>query len=1358
MNLRPEDAIGEARLPPELTARLQKMIWRVRRILWLRGLLATGAVLLGCALAIMAVDAAVLIFSPAVRWGLSVAGLAATLATAWVMLVRPLSKPLSITRMARVLETRHPELQERISSAIELLSMGSDAASRGSEQLVALLAQDAQADMRAVQPRHEFRGRSLKPALLAAAGGACVLGLLYAVWPRQTALLLKRAVAPYRDFATLQGEGLLVEPGDAMRLQGDALTIRLLVKEGGSADRAEVRCLPEAGPETMERMRRTSVGSAPDSRYELTFPAVGSSFRYRVRCGAGLTRFYSVTVLPPPAVTRLSITCRSPAYTRLPVRTLPEGAHDITAVAGTRVEMEADFNRSADGVVQVGQRRFPGVARKTPGASWSLVMTTNMTDHWSLLLRDANGFTGRVETASLKVIPDRVPVVTTRSPYADRLTLPPYGQVTCAFEVNEDFGLTRAELVCCMDGGAEHVQPFALQSESPESWTGSQDLDLAHLRLDGVRQITVWLRVFDTLPPELGGPQKGESRPIVITLDGNARRIEDQLRAEQKKSLQEMLKAAAGRLTQGAGQVNNARAQVGEDPIRPAVMQGLTVAQERAATAEDLTRRAAGLCAQSFFATLAPRIRDTATEVIEPARVRTAEIVFAEAGKRPAKAAEAGTLLADAAARVQDLVAAIEELDKKLEEVSKTGELAQRERALADQAGEKKMTQAELEAWKAQQVQVSRELAAQPGTDPAILQQAQELMAAAAAALNREKLTARDDQATRAARMAASAAQQASLAAEKSGDAADHAGTYARDRAAADATENAARLAEAAAQQAEKAAVDANLAAQQQQSERKADAARERQASAKMAQQAAQEALQAAGRAEQAAGSAEAAAQQQEQGHAEEAGRKAEASGKDAQAARQQGEKARQDAQQAAGQARQEQADKVEQGANLATDAAEMATRAAELAREANDQAAKAEHLSSEQRQAQTRQAADKAQQAGEMARQAEKKAREADQMIAAQAAAEQQAAQDATRAAGAPEQIREAARHAGQEAQQAAQMAQAAATATRQAVDLAAQTRDPQAQQAAQESAEAAQLADQAASLAARAEQRIEKTEGQPLSGEKAAAENKLAVEDADAATQLARDAAAKARHAALAARHEMTEHARVVKEDTSAAAALAAEAARESTAAEQMARASGAEPVAEAARLGGQAGELARQAGELDNMAMQSAAKNSAEGDQQGVQQAEQAAARAHEAAALARQAAARAQAAEQAPAGALEARQHAEDASRQMAAMAAQEAARLGQPATPPGQWRTESSLSTGEQQQRQDTMNPGTRSFVPFFLRNLGFPESDWARYKGKTESEAMEEMLRSVSPEYRELVRRYFVELSREGGKGTEAQR
>jgi hypothetical protein len=51
-------------LPPELTAQLTRMIRRVRMILLARGILAVAAVTVGSILAIMGVDAAVVLYHP----------------------------------------------------------------------------------------------------------------------------------------------------------------------------------------------------------------------------------------------------------------------------------------------------------------------------------------------------------------------------------------------------------------------------------------------------------------------------------------------------------------------------------------------------------------------------------------------------------------------------------------------------------------------------------------------------------------------------------------------------------------------------------------------------------------------------------------------------------------------------------------------------------------------------------------------------------------------------------------------------------------------------------------------------------------------------------------------------------------------------------------------------------------------------------------------------------------------------------------------------------------------------------------------------------------------------------------------
>ena len=113
----------KVRLPPELLARLDAMIRRVRILQLARGLLATLGVALASILVVMGVDAALVITSDAVRWGLSLAGLALTLLTAYIALWRPLADRLTPVRMARIVETRHPELQERISSAIAAVEL-----------------------------------------------------------------------------------------------------------------------------------------------------------------------------------------------------------------------------------------------------------------------------------------------------------------------------------------------------------------------------------------------------------------------------------------------------------------------------------------------------------------------------------------------------------------------------------------------------------------------------------------------------------------------------------------------------------------------------------------------------------------------------------------------------------------------------------------------------------------------------------------------------------------------------------------------------------------------------------------------------------------------------------------------------------------------------------------------------------------------------------------------------------------------------------------------------------------------------------------------------------------------------------
>ncbi|MBP6601992.1 MAG: hypothetical protein KA250_09340, partial [Verrucomicrobiales bacterium] len=275
-----EDALSK--LPKPILDKLQSMIRRIRRLLFLRGLCATLAVALIALLVIMSVDAAVTLFSTAARWALSLVGLGATTVAAWWFLYRPLSRPLTLTHMARILEIRHPELQERISTAVELLSSDDPDSIRGSEELINAVVDSAVIDVAAVDPKTEFKPVRSRKFILAAAIATGIILLLFAVWPKQSWTLVSRAFAPFLDIGNAYADSLVVDPGNIRVAKGQPVTIQVSVKHK-RLKRAEIRKQMPDGSETVERMSLIAEELDGTKRFSLTFPGVNENFHYRVR-------------------------------------------------------------------------------------------------------------------------------------------------------------------------------------------------------------------------------------------------------------------------------------------------------------------------------------------------------------------------------------------------------------------------------------------------------------------------------------------------------------------------------------------------------------------------------------------------------------------------------------------------------------------------------------------------------------------------------------------------------------------------------------------------------------------------------------------------------------------------------------------------------------------------------------------------------------------------------------------------------------------------------------------------------------------------------------------------------------------
>ncbi|MDC0312310.1 hypothetical protein OAM04_03720, partial [bacterium] len=280
-----------SQLPEPIQDKLKSLISRVRRLMLIKGIFATLAVAIGCLLVIMAIDATVTIFSNAARWALSLTGLAITLVAAWWFLVRPLSRKITMTSIARILEVRHPELQERISTAVELMSSDDPGSMKGSEELISAVVDSAVIDVEKVDPKTEFKPAKATKFMTAAAVGVLMIALVMLIWPKQGWTLLTRALAPYLDIGNAYADTLVVEPGDLRVAVGEPVTIQMTVKHK-RLNRAEIRRTLPDGTESVERM--TLMGQIEDGekRFSVTFPSIADSFEYRVRAGSAVSEFY----------------------------------------------------------------------------------------------------------------------------------------------------------------------------------------------------------------------------------------------------------------------------------------------------------------------------------------------------------------------------------------------------------------------------------------------------------------------------------------------------------------------------------------------------------------------------------------------------------------------------------------------------------------------------------------------------------------------------------------------------------------------------------------------------------------------------------------------------------------------------------------------------------------------------------------------------------------------------------------------------------------------------------------------------------------------------------------------------------
>jgi hypothetical protein len=539
----------------------------------------------------------------------------------YVLVVRPVRRKVGIHDMALAVERRHRTLDGGLASLVEFDARGADLPPDVSASLLEMWRREV-----------EERGKGLRfaaifdPTLLrrlAALDAAALLLLLgFALargtearifverlfgadldWPRRTHLSLDVAGADESAHFRVERD----EDGRALRvLVARGASLPVVVRAAGAIPEEVVLVVREKGRAGSEEVRMAARDGSP-GEFTWRFRNTVRPMQLNASGGddPGLGRPLEVEVLPPPAVEKLIANITPPAYTRRPPSR--EERQEFSVPAGTRLDLEI---RTAGDVAEgtLTLHSDPGTAKplERDPADPSLFRASLLaedTGTFNLHLVGRSGFRNlQPLDYPITVLADRKPALEIARPGVSDLEVTAKGVVPFRLLVDDDYGVTRVELLITRLGEKD-AGVVVLQGEGsarPEELSAVGEpsvldalLDLREFKLrkgdgeapmDEGETITYVATALDNHRASDGSPAFHEtatpSRRIDVVPEGEKlRKIADrQVRVKQsvvaaKKSQEERL---AGLRALLAGQ--------GDGAIEPRELTALEVEQGRVTT------------------------------------------------------------------------------------------------------------------------------------------------------------------------------------------------------------------------------------------------------------------------------------------------------------------------------------------------------------------------------------------------------------------------------------------------------------------------------------------------------------------------------------------------------------------------------------------------------------------------------------------------------------------------------------------------------------------------------------------------------------------------------------------------------
>ena len=499
---------------------LQARILDARRV-WKRSLFWTGfAIVLTGVIALLVGEAVVDWLMPlpsAVRIALLAVGAGVIAYLLYKYLVQPLRASLTLRDVALNVERNHPDLEDRLVSAIEFGDR--ESADPIEAHMLQRLLEDTIERVKGVNFKatidHSRTRKHVGIAALVLVG--CFL--LSLIFPTEIHTSLLRVLVPWEKTDPILTTKLAVEPGNVRILRGKSLPVHVTVT--GKAAEKVVLTYRESGaqqPATSEVEKdgqQINMLQNPSDKRGFAYEIfnINADMEYYVVANEATSERYTVEVFEMPKVTEIAVAYTYPDYTGLK-SVVQTGTGDIHAVVGTQAEIRLTTNKAIQtasiaisrGVVSHQQ---PDLTADLHAADSQMIISNGNTltttidvvedGRYAIQLLCIDGFNNEIPIEyTIKAIPDAVPGVVIKEPGRD-VKVTKLDEVEVIAEATDDYGV--AELKLMYRVGSDELRELVMESSVSTPVVGSGTGSDPRPVVDGA--YTFYLEEFDVEPGDI---------------------------------------------------------------------------------------------------------------------------------------------------------------------------------------------------------------------------------------------------------------------------------------------------------------------------------------------------------------------------------------------------------------------------------------------------------------------------------------------------------------------------------------------------------------------------------------------------------------------------------------------------------------------------------------------------------------------------------------------------------------------------------------------------------------------------------------------------------------------------------------